>query len=165
MIRFASPLLVASAILALDQFSKYLILLNITSGEKIALLPFLNLTLTFNSGVAFGLFAGSGDLGRWLLLTLAVVVSLGLLIWWWRLPMAFSLRRHALLLVVAGAVGNALDRLFYGHVVDFIDFHFFGWHYPAFNIADSAITLGALTLLFSLWRQDVIAMKTKKEQL
>lgn len=154
--------MLASGILIVDQFSKYMVLLNIIPGDKIPLLPFLNLTLTFNTGVAFGLFAGGGESSRFILAGIALLASLALLIWWGRLPRDFWLRRHALLLIVAGALGNALDRLFYGHVVDFIDFHFFGWHYPSFNVADSAITLGALALLWSIWRQDFIAEKIEK---
>ncbi len=161
---YVSPIILASGILIADQFSKYLVLLNIIPSEKIPLLPFLNLTLTFNTGVAFGLFAGGGDSSRLVLAGMAMLVSLVLLIWWGRLPRDFLLRRHALLLIIAGALGNALDRLFYGHVVDFIDFHFFGWHYPSFNVADSAITLGALALFWTLWRQDLITEKTKKTE-
>lgn len=143
----------ALGILFVDQVTKHWVLAHYALGERTALLDFLNITLVYNRGAAFGLFSGMGEWGRFLFLALALVVSFFLVIWWWRTPASFWLRRGAIVLVVAGALGNAIDRAIYGYVIDFIDFHFWGWHYPAFNVADSAITIGAIGLFWSLWRQ------------
>ena len=108
---------------------------------------FFNLVLSYNDGVSFGLFSGSASVWKaWALGGLAVVVSAGLLYWLAREPE--RLLGLAVGLIVGGALGNALDRAHQPGVVDFLDFHLFGWHWPAFNVADSSIFLGVAILVF-----------------
>lgn len=110
----------------------------------IPVLPFFNLVLVWNQGVSFGLF-GDGSAGPWLLVLLAAGIVAALVFW---LRKADSLLSVAALgLVIGGAVGNVIDRLIHGAVVDFLDFHLAGWHWPAFNVADSAICIGVVMLL------------------
>jgi signal peptidase II len=141
-------LVVAVIVLVLDQASKVaLIALLRAYPEGIVLAPFFNLVQVWNRGVSFGMLGGEwlGDNQRWLLAGLAVAVSV--VLGWWLRRADSRLDRLALGLVIGGAIGNAIDRVAYGAVADFFDFHLGGWHWPAFNIADAAITVGALCLL------------------
>lgn len=140
----------ALAVLAVDQASK--LQARIHLNDPVALGPFLDLRLGFNSGVSFGLFAGAGDLARWLLVAGTAAVSSWLLAWMWREPRLSV--AAPLALIVGGALGNLSDRLFRGVVTDFIDIHMGDFHWPTFNLADTAITVGvAWLLLTSLGRQ------------
>ena len=138
----------AIAVLAADQASKWWILevVRLPDIGQVVVLPVLNLTMVWNRGVSFGMFAGAGEHGPWLLMGLAAAVAAFLLIWLYRETRPVT--RVALWLVLAGAVGNTIDRVRYGAVVDFLDFHLYGHHWPAFNIADMAIVGGVAVLLF-----------------
>jgi signal peptidase II len=114
---------------------------------------FFNLTLMFNTGAAFSFLAQGGGWQRWLLSGLAVVVTIVLVAWLTRLDRDERWTAAALSLVIGGAVGNLLDRLRFGHVVDFLDFYLGSWHWPAFNVADSAITVGVAILLLASFRR------------
>lgn len=142
--RFGLALLV----LLLDQLTKVWAEAALGYGQPVALLPFLDLTLVYNLGAAFSFLADAGGWQRPFFIVLSSVVSLVLAVWIWRLPPGARLLGSALALVLGGAVGNLVDRLAYGHVIDFIDLHAGGWHWPAFNVADSAITCGVLLLLY-----------------
>jgi signal peptidase II len=142
--RFGLALLV----LLLDQATKVWAEAALGYGQPVVLLPFLNLTLVYNLGAAFSFLADAGGWQRSFFIVLSSAVSLVLVVWIWRLPPGARLLGGALALVLGGAVGNLVDRLAYGHVIDFIDLHAGGWHWPAFNVADSAITCGVLLLLF-----------------
>lgn len=145
--------LVVVLILALDQLTKAWVLAAYSPATwPVEVTGFFNLVLVWNRGVTFGLFQGNDSpIQRVLLTGLAVVVA-GVLAWWLRTGSHDSLSRWALRLIIAGALGNAIDRVAYGAVVDFLDFHVAGWHWPAFNVADSAIVVGALLLLADgLW--------------
>ena len=107
----------------------------------------LNMTLAHNYGAAFSFLSNAGGWQRWFFIVLASIVSLVLLVWLLRLPRDEWLTGLSLGLVIGGAIGNLVDRIQLGYVVDFIDVHFKGWHYPAFNVADSAITMGVIFLL------------------
>ena len=136
----------AVLILVLDQATKYLVLQGLSDGRIVEVLPVFNLLLVWNPGVSFGLFNQSGELGRWLLIGLALAIGTGLILW-----LVVERRRStrlAIWAVLAGAVGNVVDRIRFGAVVDFLDLHVGGYHWPAFNVADSAIVLGALVILF-----------------
>lgn len=141
-------LAVAAVVLVLDQASKFVLidLLRANPGG-IALAPFFNLVQVWNRGVSFGMLGGEwfGDNQRWILVVLAVAVSL--LLGFWLRKAERGVDRLALGLVIGGAIGNAIDRVAYGAVADFFDFHLGGWHWPAFNIADAAITCGAVGLI------------------
>lgn len=134
----------ALVVLVADQLTKALALAWIAPTEPIAVLPFLNLVLVWNRGVSFGLLGAHG-LPAFAFVLVSLAIATGLLVWLWR-------ERHAatalaLGAIIGGAVGNVIDRLIHGAVVDFIDLHAAGYHWPAFNIADSAIVLGAVALV------------------
>jgi len=146
-------------VLILDQASKWLVLLALEPFESVALLPGLHLTLMFNTGAAFSLLAEAGGWQRWLFVALALGVSAALTVWLLRLPRGEHWLALGLALLIGGALGNLIDRMLFGHVVDFIQVWlsfiplalFNPW--PAFNIADSAITAGVIILLIAGWRE------------
>ncbi|MBK1717539.1 signal peptidase II [Thiocystis violacea] len=148
------------AVLALDQVSKWMVLLTLSPFETVALIPNVNLTLMFNKGAAFSFLATAGGWQRWLLAGLALVVTGVLTVWLARLKPEERLQASALALLIGGALGNLIDRVLFGHVVDFIQVYlpvipldlFNPW--PAFNIADSAITIGVLILLITTLTAD-----------
>lgn len=154
---FWAGLVVAAVVILVDQATKFAILEHYgVSGEcrrildPVILTPFLNLILTCNSGVSFGLFAAGSPLMIWILAGVAVAIVGGLLVWLWRINRVFP--ALAIGLVIGGALGNVIDRVRYKSVVDFIDFHMEGWHFATFNAADAAISCGvALLLLDSLF--------------
>lgn len=137
----------AGLVIVLDQLSKWVVLENIRFGEVIYVAPFWNWVLTYNPGAAFSFLADQPGWQRWFFTVLALAVS------GW---IAFMLRQHpqqkllslALALVMGGALGNVIDRVRFGAVVDFIQWHAAGFYWPAFNVADSAITVGAILLVF-----------------
>jgi signal peptidase II len=139
---------VVALLLALDQASKFAVLEAYSPRTwPLEVTPFFNLVLVWNPGVSFGMFGGNdSELQRWILVGLALAVAVVLAVWLAR-GVADAWQRWSFRLIVAGAVGNAIDRVLHGAVVDFLDFHYAGWHWPAFNVADSAIVLGALLLV------------------
>ncbi len=137
-------LLIAAAVLVLDQISKAAILDLMAPPRAIEVLPVFNIVLAMNRGVSFSLFAGHANAP--LLLSAVAVVLVAALLWWLKTA-THPLTRTAIGLVIGGAVGNLVDRVRYGAVVDFLDVHWGDWHWPAFNVADSAITIGALLLM------------------
>lgn len=145
-------LLVALVVIALDQLTKYLASASLTLHAPVEILPFLNLTLTHNTGAAFSFLSDASGWQRWLFLSLGVVVSAVIVIWLWRLPRHAVWQSLALALILGGAVGNVWDRLQLGYVIDFIDVYYQGWHWPAFNLADSSITIGAIMLVIDALR-------------
>jgi signal peptidase II len=137
----------SAAVVALDQLTKWLAdhLLTLYAAKPV--LPFFNLTLLYNQGAAFSFLAGASGWQRWFFIGIALVISVVLIVWLRRLPRHEVWEAGALALILGGAVGNVIDRIWHGHVIDFIDLHVAGYHWPAFNIADSAITVGAVTLV------------------
>lgn len=139
----------AGLVIVLDQITKLAVLGAFTLGESRELTGFFNLVLVYNRGAAFSFLSDAGGWQKWFF----TVLALGISAW-----IVATLRRHseetllclALSLIMGGALGNVIDRVAYGAVVDFLDFHVAGWHWPAFNVADSGITLGALLLV---WEQ------------
>lgn len=140
----------SALVILLDQWSKALILDAFRLYETLEVLPFFNLTLAFNKGAAFSFLAGAGGWQRWFFTAIALGVSVLILVWLVRSKASERLLGAGLALVLGGAIGNLWDRLAYGHVVDFLDFHWAGWHFPAFNVADSAITVGAALLILDM---------------
>ncbi|MGJ3260495.1 MAG: signal peptidase II [Rhodospirillales bacterium] len=145
---------IAVLVLALDQASKWWIVEFVMDPPRvIPVTPFFNLVLAWNRGVSFGMFAADSAWGPWLLTALACVIVIALAVWLWRTPSKLSVA--ALGLIIGGAIGNVIDRLQYGAVIDFLDVHAAGWHWPAFNVADSAICVGAAILVLeSLFTRD-----------
>jgi len=108
-------------------------------------LPFFNFVVVWNQGVSFGLFSNDTDYGPYILIALSFAITVGFLIWMFRTQ---NIVHHfGIALVIGGAIGNVIDRFRFGAVFDFLDVHAFGWHWPAFNIADSAIVIGVFTLM------------------
>ncbi|PCJ46688.1 MAG: signal peptidase II [Gammaproteobacteria bacterium] len=134
-------------ILVLDQITKQLIVDNMTLYERIEILPFFNLFYIHNLGAAFGFLSDQPGWQRWFLSIITTLVSLGILFWLTRLKSSQKLLIIALVFVLGGALGNLYDRVVFGYVIDFIDWHAFGYHWPSFNIADMAISIGALLLI------------------
>ena len=139
-------LLMAAGIILVDQATKAWVLGQFFLHETRPVTEFFNLVLVFNSGAAFSFLAGAGGWQKWLFVILALAISAWLLVML-RQHTAERLLPAALSLVLGGAIGNVIDRLRFDAVVDFLDFHVAGWHWPAFNIADSAITAGVALML------------------
>ncbi|MFL2547133.1 MAG: signal peptidase II [Candidatus Rariloculaceae bacterium] len=143
-----SWLLLALLIVVLDQWAKQLITQRFAEFESVVVLPFLDLMRLHNTGAAFSFLSTASGWQRWFFVALAVGVTIGILIWLWRLPhQGKNILAAGLCCVMGGAVGNVIDRIFLGHVVDFIRVHYGAWYFPAFNVADSAITVGAALLI------------------
>ena len=141
------------AIIIADQISKTLMVNWLDLYERVAVLPFFNLTLAHNTGAAFSFLAGAGGWQRWFFVLLAVVISAVLVIWMKRLAVTARLEAISLALIIGGAIGNVIDRLIYGYVIDFLDVYVGSYHWPAFNIADSAICIGAVLLIIDSFRK------------
>ena len=150
------------AVLLLDQASKWLVLAALEPFEAIAVLPNFNFTLMFNEGAAFSFLASAGGWQRWLLSALAILVAGALISWLLKLGPDEKTQASGLALLIGGAIGNLIDRVFLGHVVDFIQVYlpFLPWPifnpWPAFNIADTAITLGIGILIFTIVFDDEV---------
>lgn len=144
-------LTVAAILLIADQASKWVILERVMNPPRIIeVTGFFNLVMVWNPGVSFGMFGDGGEAGRWILTVLAMVICAFLLNWLRQVDRRMP--ALAIGLVIGGAIGNVVDRVRFGAVADFLDFHLFGYHWPAFNVADSAITIGvALLLIDSLF--------------
>jgi signal peptidase II len=133
---------VSGLVFGLDQLTKWAALYVLDLPDRpIVVTPFLNLVMVWNRGVSFGMLNSAGALAPWLLSGLALAVVIALLVWLGRTE--HWLNAIGLGLVIGGALGNVVDRLRYGAVVDFLDFHAAGYHWPAFNVADAAICIGA----------------------
>ncbi len=137
----------AVLIVVLDQLTKQWVSSSFSYGESLELLPFLNLTLVHNMGAAFSFLSDAGGWQRWFFAIVSLIVSVVLIVWLSRLPARQYLLATALALVLGGAIGNLWDRVFLGYVVDFIDVFYQKYHWPAFNVADTAITIGAILLI------------------
>ncbi|MDO9423261.1 MAG: signal peptidase II [Methylobacter sp.] len=131
----------------LDQGSKLAIASSMQLYESIQIMPFFKLTYVHNTGAAFSFLSEAGGWQRWFFAGLALAVSVVITVWLTRLKRHETLLAVALALVLGGAVGNLIDRLAYGYVIDFLDVYYESWHWPAFNVADSAITLGVILML------------------
>lgn len=142
----------AGLLMVFDQISKLWVLSAFQFGERVEVTSFFNLVLVFNAGAAFSFLADAGGWQKWFFVILALAISVWLVL---------MIRQHAherllpfaLTLVLGGALGNVIDRLRFGAVVDFLDFHAAGWHWPAFNVADSAIVIGVVLLLWQQFKQ------------
>ena len=142
----------SGSVIVLDQVTKFLAETLLTFHQPVPVLPSFNLLLTYNTGAAFSFLAGAGGWQRWFFLGLGSLVSIGLIVWLRRLKPTETRLAAALALILGGAIGNLIDRAWLGQVIDFIQLYYQHWYWPAFNLADSAITVGAaLLVLDSLW--------------
>ena len=140
-------LLVAVVVIVLDQLSKAVINSYFVFGETLAVTSFFNLVLAHNTGAAFSFLSDAGGMQRWLFSIIAIVASVWI-IWLLRKHQTEKLFSFALAFILGGAIGNLIDRIAYGYVVDFLDFYWGSYHFAAFNLADSAITCGAALLVW-----------------
>jgi len=140
-------LLMSALIVVMDLWTKGLATESLSLYRPVELTSWLNMTLAHNYGAAFSFLSDAGGWQRWLFTGLATVVTLVLIVWLLRLSVNEKLTAAALGLIIGGATGNLVDRVINGYVVDFIDVYYRNWHWPAFNLADSAITGGVILLL------------------
>jgi signal peptidase II len=149
----AAWLWLSVAVIALDQATKFLVTRFLDLYDRVEVLPVLDFTLLHNTGAAFSILAGASGWQTNFFVTLGLAVSVLLVVWLWRVPRGERLLPIALTLIVGGAIGNVIDRVIHGYVVDFIHAHWGAAYFPAFNIADSAITIGAGLLLLDAFRE------------
>ncbi len=156
---------IAVLTMALDQWTKYLVTENLDEFERIILLPVFELMRLHNTGAAFSFLSDASGWQRWMFVGLGVIVSSVILLWLRRLPSrGQNLLAAGLSLVLGGALGNVIDRVLWGHVIDFIRVHYQEHYFPAFNVADTAITIGAaLLILDNLIEYDRTRAKKKSQ--
>jgi len=139
-------------IVILDQLTKWISVSVLDLYETVPVMPFFNFTMAHNYGAAFSFLSSAGGWQRWFFAALAVVVSVALTIWMKKLKPNAKMEASALALIIGGAVGNVIDRFVHGYVIDFLDVYYGSYHWPAFNIADSAICIGAVLLILDSFR-------------
>ena len=138
-------------VLLLDQWSKHWAV-QALAESPLRVFAWLNFRLAYNTGAAFSFMANAGGWQAWVLLILPLLVCVGLVVWLWRTPASGVGQALGLCLIIGGALGNVTDRFRLGYVVDFIDCHWFGWHFATFNLADSAVCVGAGVLMLTILR-------------
>jgi len=156
-------LLVVFAIIFVDQYSKFLVVERLNLFDRLTLTAFLDFTRLHNTGAAFSIFASDSGWQRWPLTLISAGVGTTLIGWLVRnAAKSPVLLNTAFAMIAGGAIGNLIDRLNQGYVVDFILFHIGQWHYPTFNVADSCITIGLILFLIDTYRSSKRAKKTTK---
>lgn len=136
-----------------DQLTKYLAATHLIPYQPEPLMPMVNLTLAYNSGAAFSFLSGTGGWHRWFFAVFSIIMCVVLIVWLFKLPRAAKLQSLAISLILGGAAGNLYDRAMWGHVVDFIDLYYQNYHWPVFNLADTAICVGAFLLVIDLFKE------------
>jgi len=129
-------------------------------NETIVVNPFFNIVLAHNEGAAFSILSDAGGWQRWFFIVLASLVSIVLIVWLKKIPLNEKWQAISLAMIIGGAIGNVIDRSIYGYVIDFIQVHYQDWYWPAFNVADSVITMGVVLMLL-----DEYILKRKKDSL
>lgn len=150
--RTAIWLLLSAGVIVVDLWTKALAVANLELYRPVPVFEHFNLMLAHNTGAAFSFLAGAGGWQRWFFALIAVVITTVMVVWIWRLKPGQRWLACALALVIGGALGNLYDRVTLGYVVDFLDFWWGDYHFPAFNLADSAITVGAVMLIVDMVR-------------
>lgn len=142
-------LILSVAVIIIDLATKYIASHTLSYAQPVEILPFFNLTLLHNHGAAFSFLSNSETIWQTVIFSaIAIAVSVAIIIWLYRMPKNKNLYAASLALILGGALGNLYDRLIHGFVVDFLDFHIGSYHWPAFNIADSAICIGAALVIY-----------------
>lgn len=140
--------MIAVVVVILDQITKVWVDNSLSYGQQISVTPSFNLTLAYNQGAAFSFLSDAGGWQRWFFIGISVIVSICLIIWLFRMSREEKWLSVAVSLILGGAIGNNLiDRVIYGHVVDFIQVYYNDWYFPSFNVADAAISVGTVLLL------------------
>jgi len=147
-------LTISAAIIGLDQVTKWLMVSWLALYETVAIMPYFNLTMAHNHGAAFSFLAQAGGWQRWFFTVLALVISTVLVVWLAKLKPEAKLEAISLSLVIGGAIGNVIDRIYYGYVIDFLDVYIGNSHWPAFNVADAAICIGAVLLIIDSFKSE-----------
>lgn len=143
----------AVLIIALDLGTKAMATAMLTYASPVPVMPSFNLTLLHNTGAAFSFLAGAAGWQRWFFVVLAIGVSVALVVWLKTLKRNETWTAIAIVLILGGALGNVYDRVVHGYVVDFLHFYWNDWHFPAFNLADTAITIGAGMMILDMFRK------------
>ncbi|WP_455200605.1 signal peptidase II [Kaarinaea lacus] len=151
-------------VIVLDQVTKSVATANLIMFQPVEVFPGFNFTLMHNKGAAFSFLSDASGWQRWFFTAIAIGVSIGILIWLKRLPSDHRLMAISLTFILGGALGNVYDRVLLGYVIDFIDVYYAEYHWPAFNIADSAIFVGACLLIFDSLRSTHQEHKASSEQ-
>jgi len=144
----------ALVMLILDQVTKHIVVAKMDLYQSIQILPFFNLTHVHNYGAAFSFLGDAGGWQRWFFTAIAIGVSALILFWLKQSKKSEVLLPCAFALILSGALGNVYDRIVYGYVIDFLDVYYQNWHWPAFNIADSAICIGAALLIYDAFKNN-----------
>jgi signal peptidase II len=152
---------ISALTLVLDQATKLAVDGSMHLFQSISLLPFFNLTYVHNTGASFSFLSEAGGWQRWLFAGLALFMSGFMIVWLFRLQKHETLMAVALSMVLGGAIGNLIDRISYGYVIDFLDVYYQSWHWPVFNVADSAICIGVGLMLLDSFgvgrnKQDIL---------
>lgn len=140
-------MLISILVIILDQASKYWVQSALIPYRPMPVMPMLNFTLAFNTGASFSFLSGAGEWHKVFFAGFSLIISTILFIWFWRTDTSYKLQLSGISLILGGAIGNLIDRGIHGHVIDFIDFYYKNHHFATFNIADSAICLGAGILI------------------
>lgn len=154
----------AVVVVLLDQVTKYIASTSLEMLQPVAVMPMFNWTLMHNTGAAFSFLADAGGWQRWFFAIIALVVSTVIILWLKRLEQHEKWQAVALALILGGAIGNVIDRVWLGYVVDFIQVYYQQWYWPAFNIADSAISIGVAMLIIDSIRDYRAERKLKKSK-
>jgi signal peptidase II len=145
-------ILIALLVFAIDRISKIFVLTHLSLETPVEIFPFFNLFLTYNTGAAFSFLNKAGGWQKWLFSIIAVGISIYIVVWQFKIDIKNFWLKTSLSLILGGTLGNLYDRIVYHHVIDFLDFHYLDWHYPVFNLADSAICTGAIMLIIDIVR-------------
>lgn len=148
---------ISTVIIVLDQISKQLVERSFDLYERLSVMPFFNLTLAYNEGAAFSFLSDAGGWQRWFFLTLTAAISV--VLFFWLKKSACKIESLAISMVLGGAIGNFIDRLLFGHVIDFLDVYYETHHWPAFNVADMAIVGGVILLIYTTFTQQATEPK------
>lgn len=154
----------AVVVVIFDQLTKYIASNSLEMLQPVAVMPMFNWTLMHNTGAAFSFLADAGGWQRWFFAIIAVVVSVVIVLWLKRLEQHEKWQAFALALILGGAIGNVIDRIWLGYVVDFIQVYYQQWYWPAFNVADSAIFIGVAMLIIESIREYRAEQKLKKTE-
>lgn len=154
----------AVVVVVLDQLTKYIASTSLEMLQPVAVMPMFNWTLMHNTGAAFSFLANEGGWQRWFFAVIAIVVSAVIVLWIKRLEQHEKWQAIALALILGGAIGNVIDRIWLGYVVDFIQVYYQQWYWPAFNIADSAISIGVAMIIIESVREHLSERKNIKSK-
>lgn len=147
-------LLLSVIVILIDQLTKWFAEAMLVPYQPVPIIPMFNLTLAYNTGAAFSFLSDAGGWQRWFFIVLTTIVIIVLFGWLWRMRAEEKLHAVSISLILGGAIGNLIDRVLLGHVIDFLDVYYDQYHWPIFNIADSAITAGVMLLIIDLFWND-----------